>query len=204
MNDSLVKKEASFMEKWADGLDWLSKVFTNLALILGAYLAYVKFLKGRHYQVQLVPSLSCCIRSGEGVDKLHISAQITNVSSLWAEIPPQGFPVQVLVPVPDSDKANGAIKELDWEFETGVFLFVDQDSVQVGETLRDETILSVPKDFSGDFKVHLMVKYDGHKGSRRLLRIPDKGNIWHAVSIVSRDYLGDNQQTKTSEAEDFL
>lgn len=174
-----------------DWLDLFGKVTTSVALILATYVGYLKYLQGLNYKVRLAPSVSCTFLQGEDSDKVLISAHIANIGVIHAPTMPGGYPIAIYTSLPVSLQGKN-VQSVKWVEDALIVLrvFVNHNDIQVGETVKEDVLVSIPKMEHEALKARLVIHYDGH------YRFPfprDKGSSWKAETIVSRSLLADNK-----------
>jgi hypothetical protein len=176
-NNGLKLKDTDMNLDWLNFYDITSRIFV---LILGTYVAYLKFFKGRSYKAKLSPSISCEIKeSVDNTEKIVINASIANIGVYSVPIPKEGFIVNI---------ATGEFKEgievawAKWDIFSSFNMFEGQNRIEVGEVVSDSFFITLQRGQHKNIRFELVVQYDGH---RSLLLPPDKGGAWYATSIVT-------------------
>lgn len=175
-----------------DYLDWFDKMARNLALLAAAYIGYLRYVKGRGYKVRLQPTISCTVLGESETQQLLVSAEIKNIGLIGASIPEIGYAIEILTPAKIRDDI---IQDVKWESAACFFVFAYHNSIEVGESVKEELLLSVPKGHHNSLKLRLRGTYDGHKW---LLAPRDKGSDWEAITIVPCDAKEDNKSRSAS------
>jgi hypothetical protein len=184
-----------------DWLDFYTKVAQCLALLAGAYFAYLKYVKGRMYKIRIAPHLTWKIIPGEKADTLCVSLQISNTGTFASIIPPKGFRVELAVP--EATDAN-SVREVCWRPINAFRVFVKPNVIEVGETGSQELVISIPKNtiktarlrfvvWTTGIKHPLVVKYPKlEKFHDRLNPFFDHGSAMEISSIVVFEKNGHN------------
>ncbi len=158
------------------------KLITIFVTVVGAGVAWVKFVGGRYDKVRLEPVLACQVLDElpDGTAHILATATLSNKGLFSAPVPKSGFFVEIFTAQPGPPPGDD-IHVTRWHPRAAFPLFLKHSSVQVGEVVQDQVRFAIDANKHSTVKVRLRVKYD----NRKILGIPlTYGTTWEAVSTV--------------------
>lgn len=121
--------------------DIVGTLVTAVALIVGGYWAYYKFIKGRAFRPHVEVSTTGSWLDSEGSLGLHLAVQLRNVGSGKVELVQRGTGVMVSR---IADEQDSPPAETQWT-ALGVFeIFTEHEWIEPGETISDELLVRLP------------------------------------------------------------
>jgi hypothetical protein len=137
------------LDDWGKIFDILSKLFTMLALVLGAIVGYFKFVKGRIYLPRIEPTITGKFAEINGIRFALVEIGIKNVGISKISLD-QSSGLDVCLDeirkLPINSAERLPIETAEWQEPKSFRVFQDHKWIESGETIREEKMFAVSDD----------------------------------------------------------
>ena len=149
-------------------LEITGKIVTTLAILIGGFWAYYKYIKGRLFHPRLELFIDGKIIRLESNAQLLLNYEIKNVGLSKVDIDKDASGIRVMKYYPQDDSLE--IESVEWE-NIGSFPVLEKHSwVESKEIIKDSNLFSISETQDIVYKANI--------------RIVGKGKSWDAGSII--------------------
>ena len=141
-------------------VDIVGTAATAVALTVGGFWAYFKFVKGRTFRPRLEVGMSGQWRQLDGTNLLHARITVRNIGNSVVTLLQKGTGLRVSVPAADQETAPAAMA---WTVLRVFEILGEHDWIEPGETVSDDVLLNlgVPEPIPVKFESRLVWRWSG-------------------------------------------
>lgn len=165
------------METLVDLSTVLRNLVTALALLIGGFWAYFKYVRGRTLVERLKVSVDGHLDSARGLLLVNAAAEASNIGARELLIAQNGTVLSLFAH--RYSETDSEAQEASWELVGTWNVFQGQRFLEPGETVQEHKIIEIP---AGRFSA-LMLELNVYSES---------GRNWIAQAVVSSGTSGDN------------
>jgi hypothetical protein len=149
-------------------LDIISKIVPALAILVGGFWAYFKYIKGRLFYPRIELQVNGEVKIINSFPHLILNYQVKNIGLSKVDLDKEASGIRVLKYNPPDDSLE--IESADWQ-SIGSFSILNKHSwIESSETIKENSLYSIIEMNKVVYKVEL--------------RIVGKGKSWEAMDII--------------------
>jgi hypothetical protein len=137
------------LEDWDKIFDIFSKLLTMIALVLGAIVAYFKFVKGRIYRPRIEPAITGKFAEVNGISFVLIEIILKNVGTSKISLDQSSgldICLDEIRKLPVNPAERLPIETAEWQEPKSFKVFQDHKWIESGETIREEKMFAISPD----------------------------------------------------------
>lgn len=151
-----------------DTLDIILKILNILAILIGGFWAYFKFIKGRLFHPRLELNLEGQLLQNNNVFHLLLKYEVKNVGLSKVNINTDNSGIRVKKYYPQLDSME--IENVKWNHLGSFPIFEKHKWIESGETIKESSLLSI-KDSENVFY-------------QAVIRLVGQGQTWEIINII--------------------
>jgi len=151
-----------------DTLDIILKILNVLAILIGGFWAYFKFIKGRLFHPRLELNLEGQLLQNNNVFHLLLKYEVKNVGLSKVNINTDNSGIRVKKYYPQLDSME--IENVKWNHLGSFPIFEKHKWIESGETIKENSLLSI-KDSENVFY-------------QAVIRLVGQGQTWEIINII--------------------
>jgi len=153
-------------------LDAISKIVTILAILIGGFWAYFKYIRGRLFHPRLELHIDGKVITRSEIPHLLLNYEIKNIGSSKVNLDNDASGIRILKYTPSNDSLE--IESADWK-HIGSFPILEKHSwVESNEIIKESSLYSITD------PVNTVYRAD--------LRIVGRKKSWETLGIIFNDH----------------
>lgn len=153
-------------------LDQIRAIAEIIGLIVGGLWAYYKFFKGRTFRPRLELAVSGDTWQANALTHLRACIEIKNVGLSKLELSQKGSGLRVFSQTP-AQGSSGSPSVVEWQRLMTLPVFEKHKWIEPGETIADETLISIGAVDGRAVKLELRIVANGIEWNSRAILEPD-------------------------------
>lgn len=151
-----------------DTLDILLKILNALAILIGGFWAYIKFIKGRLFHPRLELNLEGQLLKNNNISHLLLRYEVKNVGLSKVNLNTDNSGIRVRRYYPQLDSME--IENVKWIHLGSFPIFEKHKWIESGETIKESILLSI-KDSENVFY-------------QAVIRLVGQSQTWEIINII--------------------